>query len=143
MNYWKSVVLVLVGASCYGILSTMVKTAYSQGFNPAGVTGSQMFFGVFILGILVLATGKIEKISWENGIILTLAGMFVGLTGIFYYSALQVIPASIAIVLLFQFTWMGVFMEAILEKRWPSRPKLGALLLLAVGTVLALSLIHI
>ncbi|WP_240688902.1 DMT family transporter [Ammoniphilus sp. YIM 78166] len=137
MNYWKSIVFVLGGASCYGILSTMVKTAYSQGFSPADVTGSQMFFGALILTLLVLITGRMEKISWKSGNCLTIAGMFVGLTGIFYYSALQLLPASIAVVLLFQFTWMGVLMEAIIEKRWPSRPKQWALVFISLGTVLA------
>ncbi len=137
MSYWKSIVFVLGGASCYGILSTMVKTAYSQGFSPAGVTGSQMFFGVMLLVFLVLVTRRMEKVSWKSGIYLTTAGMFVGLTGIFYYSALQLIPASIAVVLLFQFTWVGVLMEAILEKRLPSRPKQWALAFISLGTVLA------
>jgi len=61
----------------------------------------------------------------------------VGSTGVFYYNALQYIPASIAIVLLFQFTWMGVLAEAVISRRLPSKQTLLSLGLLLVGTILA------
>ncbi|MEW9672827.1 DMT family transporter [Ammoniphilus sp. 3BR4] len=137
MGYWRSAALVTAGASCYGVLSTIVKTAYSHGFTTAGVTGSQMLFGVLLLFLLTLGTGNLTSVPLKKWGMLTLAGMFTGLTGIFYYGSLQTIPASIAIVLLFQFTWIGVFMEAIIDKRWPERPKLFSLIFLVLGTILA------
>ncbi|RXT13619.1 DMT family transporter [Ammoniphilus sp. CFH 90114] len=142
MTYWRSVSFVLVGASCYGVLSTIVKTAYSHGFTTAGVTGSQMLFGVLLLLLLTIATGNFRRIPLSKWGLLTLAGMFVGLTGILYYGSLQTIPASLAIVLLFQFTWIGVLMEAWMERKWPQWPRLISLILLFFGTLLAGNVWH-
>lgn len=137
MDYWKSVLFVILGACCYGILSTMVKLAYDQGFQPGQVTGSQMMFGVIILSIFNKIKNGWVKLSPRQWISLMLAGMFVGLTGICYYTALQYIPASIAIVLLFQFTWIGVLVHACMEKRLPSLQKGISLVFLFIGTLLA------
>jgi drug/metabolite transporter (DMT)-like permease len=60
-----------------------------------------------------------------------------GLTGIFYYGSLQSLPASLAIILLFQFTWIGVLLDAFLERRKPGPDKLLALIPLIAGTFLA------
>lgn len=59
------------------------------------------------------------------------------LTSIFYGLSVKELPASIAIVLLFQFTWMGVLIEAIANKTFPSREKVLSILILFVGTVFA------
>ncbi len=79
----------------------------------------------------------IAKVSAKQWIQLLLTGTTMGLTGILYYASLITIPASIAIVLLFQFTWIGVLIEALLERRIPERMKLIALLPLFIGTLLA------
>ena len=46
------------------------------------------------------------------------------MTGIFYAISVEELPASIAVVLLFQFTWIGVVIEAIANRTFPSREKL-------------------
>ena len=38
------------------------------------------------------------------------------MTGIFYAISVEELPASIAVVLLFQFTWIGVVIEAIANR---------------------------
>lgn len=42
--------LVLLGSASYGVLSTIIKLAYLNGFLPAQVIGSQAFFGAFAFG---------------------------------------------------------------------------------------------
>lgn len=59
------------------------------------------------------------------------------LTSIFYGFSVKELPASIAIVLLFQFTWMGVLIEAIANKTFPSREKVLSIIILFVGTMFA------
>jgi len=61
----------------------------------------------------------------------------VGLTGCLYYASLQHQGAALAVVLLFQFTWMGVLVEAVQRRALPSREKLASLGVLAAGTLLA------
>lgn len=132
----RYILLVFLGACSYGILSTIVKLAYGQGYSPAEVIGGQMFFGLVLtlLPSLFFLRKRPRKGQW---LLLVAVGLTVGSTGIFYYNALQYIPASIAIVLLFQFTWMGVFAEAILNRRLPDRQTASSLIILLIGTLLA------
>lgn len=55
----------------------------------------------------------------------------------FYGFAVEQLPASIAIVLLFQFTWIGVILEAVVDRKLPSREKVISMVILLIGTVLA------
>lgn len=59
------------------------------------------------------------------------------MTGIFYAISVEELPASIAVVLLFQFTWIGVVIEAIANRTFPSREKVISILILFAGTLFA------
>lgn len=132
----KNSLFVFLGACCYGVLSTIVKLAYSKGYEFKEVLFSQYFFGWLILLLLVLLFSR-KKSTFKQFIRLVFVGFFTCLTGIFYYLSLQSIPASIAVVLLFQFTWMGVIIEAIAERTLPSRDTVVSVLVLFIGTILA------
>ncbi len=136
MIYWRSIMLVFLGACSYGILSTFVKFAYKAGFSPGEVSGSQMFLAALLMWVLALLVSR-ERATAKQWLLLVGVGATTGLTGVFYYRALQYVPASIAIVLLFQFTWIGVLVEAVLLRRRPETGKVIALILLLLGTVLA------
>ena len=45
----KGGILVFLGACSFGVLSTIVKTAYGEGFVVGEITGSQTFFGFLFL----------------------------------------------------------------------------------------------
>ena len=55
----------------------------------------------------------------------------------FYAISVEELPASIAVVLLFQFTWIGVIIEAIANRTFPSRDKIISILILFAGTLFA------
>lgn len=133
---FRSILYVFLGACSYGVLSTFVKLAYQAGFLPGDVVGAQMFFGVVLMVIPWMFMRRSVKTP-KQWLQLISVGFTVGFTGIFYYASLQFMDASIAIVLLFQFTWMGVLLEALLERRWPSRDKWFVLVLLFAGTFFA------
>ncbi len=59
------------------------------------------------------------------------------MTGIFYAISVEELPASIAVVLLFQFTWIGVVIEAIANRTFPSREKVISIIILFTGTLFA------
>jgi drug/metabolite transporter (DMT)-like permease len=137
-NRWKAIGLVLLGAASYGILSTFVKLGYSQGFTPAEITGSQVLFGCIIMWICSAAQfRKITDMTWPIIGKLLLSGTFTGLTGYFYYLSLQTLDASLAILLLFQFTWIGMLLDALLEKRGPSRYQWIGMAVIMTGTIMA------
>lgn len=130
--------LVFIGACCYGILATVVRIAYDRGFSPGQVVGAQMAFGCAMLWLLAFARRAVHPIDLRVAFTLVLAGIPTGLTGALYYASVHELrSASLAIILLFQFTWMGVLVEAVLERRLPRRAEIASLVLLLVGTVLA------
>lgn len=114
---------VFLGACSFGILSTIVKLAYKEGFSFREVTMGQYGFGWVIMLILWVIFSR-QKISTKQFIRLAAVGACTALTGVFYYYSLQTIPASIAIILLFQFSWMGIVFHSIATKKWPSRSTL-------------------
>jgi drug/metabolite transporter (DMT)-like permease len=145
MSYWKSVFLVLLGACSYGVLPIFVKFAYDQGFNVNQVSGVQIFLGFGMLWLFQWFSHgfvKVNKRQWGS---LLAVGLTMGLTSVFYYYSLQYVSASLGIVLLFQFTWIGILIEAIAVRRFPAKDKLIAVLFLIIGTLLAadLSGLHI
>lgn len=146
-NVIKGVVLVGLGATSYGMLATFVKLAYSEGFTTAEVTSSQFILG--IVGLLIINAfqrsrkkGQVKKATAKDVKQLMFAGTSLGLTSIFYYLAVRYIPVSIGIVLLMQTVWMGVVLEAILNKALPSSRKVAAALIVLIGTALATNLLE-
>ncbi|WNM20291.1 EamA family transporter [Flavobacterium capsici] len=153
-NVLKGVFLVGLGATSYGMLATFVKLAYSdvssQGlhYTPAEVITAQFVIGIMIvLGINAFQKNRkgaknIVKASSMDIKKLMLVGTSTGLTSIFYYLAVKFIPVSIGIVLLMQTVWMGVVLEMILEKKYPSKIKIIAVLIVLFGTALATNLFN-
>jgi len=140
----KGSLYVLAGASGYGLLSPIAKLAYRENFSAAEVSVSQVLIGALMVGFILiiqnLTTVKPTsyiKPSLRQKFLLAGAGTFLGFTTVFIYKALAFLPASIGIVILFQFTWMGMVVEVILTKKWPGNAKLVALLILLAGTLLA------
>ncbi len=146
-NLLKGVILVGLGASSYGMLATFVKLAYNEKFTTAEVTTAQFAYG--IIGILlILAFQKPKKDNKEikptkkHILQLMLAGTSLGLTSVFYYLCVNYIDVSIAIVLLMQSVWIGVFLEWFLEKKTPSIQKIIAVIIVLIGTILATNILN-
>ncbi len=142
-NVLKGGLLVALGASSYGVLTTFVKMAYEKGFTTYEVTFAQLLLGV--LGLTVLSSiykgKKQKKEGGTSKFKLLLAGTSLGLTSIFYYLAVQYISVSMGIVLLMQSVWIGVILDSILTKTKPSPMKIIAVLVILTGTLLATNLI--
>ncbi|MEN7550990.1 DMT family transporter [Rapidithrix thailandica] len=150
MKEIKGIVLVFLGACSYGILSTFAKLAYKEGFTVADVTGSQMLFGWVILwGIVIGKSFQSKKTLVKSPVSMRTVGKFrsvltlmgvgtsTGMVSLLYYQCISLVPASIAILLLMQFTWIGLLLEALVHRKWPSRPKSIAALVIIIGTFFA------
>ena len=57
----KGGLLVFLGAVSFGLLSTIVKFAYEQGYTLGEITGTQSFSGMVILWALYMISTKIKK----------------------------------------------------------------------------------
>lgn len=135
---WIYPLLIIIASSSYGILSTIVKLAMQAGFTSAEAITSQYIFGFGLALILFLVTQRtLPKLTGKGFIVLFFAGSFTAITGIVYGESLNYLPASLAVVMLFQFTWIGLLMSCIIKRRLPSRLELFSLAFLFGGTILA------
>lgn len=139
----KYFLMVFAGGCSYGVLSTIVKLAYHEGYNTAELAFLQALTGLIILAILLLFKSKTPKtgtdpVQWWP---LLISGAAIGLTSFVYYLSVQYIPASIAIIILMQFTWIGILLDWLFYKKTPDRDQLLAILLILVGTVMASKLL--
>ncbi|MGO4372367.1 hypothetical protein AB4Z21_16705 [Paenibacillus sp. MCAF20] len=66
-SYWFSVIVVLIGAACYGILSPIVKLAYDAGFSFEQITVHQIGISVVLLWLLVLLRPKLWRNPFPGG----------------------------------------------------------------------------
>lgn len=130
---------VFAGACSYGFVGTIAKSAYAAGFSSNELVGSQMLFAALALWALAAAFSKRRATPRESWLLLG-AGTCIGMTSLFYYTSLKYLDASIAIVMLFQFTWIGLFIEAIIQRKFPKWEQWMAIGLLGIGTALAAGL---
>ncbi|SMQ64478.1 Threonine/homoserine efflux transporter RhtA [Bacillus sp. OV166] len=140
MKTWQYALIVFLGGCCYGVLSTFVKLAYSAGFTVTQVTGSQYLLGTLLIWGVALFSKK-KKLTLPKIGKLLLSGIPVGLTGVFYYQSLQTLDASLAIIFLFQFVWIGTFIEWMVYKKTPSNGKMVSIGILIIGSILAAGII--
>lgn len=136
----KYALLVFLGGCSYGILSTIVKIAYAAGLTPAEVCGGQVFFGMLLLWMAALRHWGFP-LNGRRALTLVCCGLPIGLTTMFYYTALQTVTASFAIILLFQFVWVSTAIDCVFSRRLPDRQKVAAIAILLPGSVLAAGLV--
>lgn len=138
----KGAVLVGIGASIYGMLATVVKLAYNQGFTTAEVTTSQFiigFSGLLLLNAIQTKQSKKElpKPFKKDVLQLLAAGSSLGMTSLFYYLSVQFIDVSIAIVMLMQSVWIGIGIDSVIHRQFPNSRKIISTVVILFGTLLA------
>lgn len=145
--------LVFFGACSFGVLSSIVKTAYQAGYSLGQVTAVQSFFGMLILWALyfiykmmrkkVIADSQQVNIKKNNELWrVCLAGFCPGLVGIFYYQCVQLVPASVAIILLMQYLWISVVIDYVIFKNRPTPFQIVIVMTIIVGSCLAAGLFN-
>ena len=140
MKNWIYPLMVVIAASCYGVLSTIIKVAMKNGFTAAEAVTAQYFIG-FVLAALLFFITQRKMPGIKGWKILVLSGSFTAATGMVYAHSLNYLPASLAVVLLFQFTWIGMFLDCIVHRRWLKRTEVISLVFLFAGTLLAAGII--
>ncbi|WP_285768715.1 DMT family transporter [Peribacillus sp. SI8-4] len=136
MQLLKYSLMVLIGSISYGTLSTQMKFGFMDGHSSGELVGSQYLLGWLIISVLFLFSFK-YKVPWKSVGLLMVTGMMSTFVGKAYAVSVSELPASIAVVFLFQFTWIGVLLESLLNKRRPDKNKLIAIFVLFIGTLFA------
>lgn len=141
-----AVLLVMLGAASYGLLTPVVKLAVRDGWNANALSFSQILAGTALLLIITLLRWKF-RLSLRFGARAWMLMAFIGvcgvsLTTVFYNHTLARLNASLSIVLLFQYAWITILLESIRAKRWPSRHEWFAVTAIFIGTILAVGLLE-
>lgn len=142
---FKGAILVFLGACSFGILSTFMKLSIREHqYSVENIASAQAFLGMLVLWAVnyfmpgqnsLQETGSSLKRTpaWK----MILAGSSVGLSTYIYYLGVNLLPASIAIVLLMNYTWMCLLIELLIFKKKPTGMQLLSVVLVLAGTVLA------
>jgi len=136
----RGALAVVLAASLYGALSPLVRLSYEGGTTFADVTLAQLGIGAFFLWVL----GP-RRLPWQvpGGLRAVVPYVLLGVVGVagvtlLYTSALRWVPASQGLVLLFQYLWLGLLLDAVFAKaRWDVRKFISAVAVLS-GAALAL-----
>ena len=132
---------IIIAASLYGVLNAVVKLAYKDGLSFEQVTYSQYIYGVLGLLFVVIVSRSFRKLTVKATLRLCLIGVIgLGGTSLFLYASLNRIPASMALVLLFQFTWISLVIEKWFLKKDISLKQVAAAVIILAGTLCVLHL---
>jgi drug/metabolite transporter (DMT)-like permease len=128
---------VLLAGACYGTISTITKLAYLDGFTPAEIT-FQVVVGCFLLWLLSIRHWKqLRNTSKKTLGKVLLSGVPFGFTEVCYTFCLDKIPATIAVILLFQSAWMTQIVEMAETRTWLKCRRWFALITIMGGTFFA------
>ncbi len=139
--------LVFLGGCSFGPSSSVIKLAYEAGFTANDVVMSQYFFGWIMMAVLaggLFISSAVRKKTvapkqprMKNIIGIAAVGISIALVSTCYMFSLQTVPAHIAVILLFQYTWIGIIIDAVYSRKLPSISIITSLLILIAGTLLA------
>lgn len=140
-NTLKYSLIVFLGGASYGVMAATVKVAFAEGFAWAQTAASQAFFGALLFAVALLALAVAGKhpvpLSPKRALALLGLGLTTCTTCVLYNFALTMLPVSVAITMLFQFTWIGIVLQVIATRRRPHAAELCAAVVILGGTFLA------
>ncbi|WP_158602360.1 DMT family transporter [Cohnella endophytica] len=130
--------LILTAALCYGTLATLTKLGLAHGLHVGQVNGVQFIVGAVLLWAAALRKrGLWQKPKLRAVLKLLAVGTLLGATSALYNASIERVPASIAVVMLFQFVWIGVAYEWIFGRIAPNGKTLLSIAISLVGALCA------
>lgn len=132
-------ILVFLAGASYGFIVPAVKSAITVQVYPADFLPLQYLVALIACMGFALVR-RVKFASPAECAKMALLGVFTGLTSICYYTSVSLLPGAVALTLLFQYVWVSVLIECIVERRLPSRSTVVAVIIVLVGTVFAAGL---
>ena len=132
---------VFLGGASYGFMATTYKLSYAAGFTSNQVAAGQGWFGLILFTIAfavsMLRGKRWQRVGTRTALSLMGLGCITFCTSIFNCYAMSVLPVSVALTLLFQFTWIGTVIQVILTRKPPALTQVIAAVVVVIGTVFA------
>ncbi|RFB12525.1 DMT family transporter [Bacillus sp. HNG] len=143
MKMNKGILFVLLGAGCFGFTPIFAKLGFSYGYSLGQINIVQMIISSFILwSITLIKRPSFKGLNKKNVPQIMITGCFIGLTSIFYYGSMQYLPASLAIILMFQFVWIGIILEWIFTKIKPAPITILSIVFILIGVFFASNIVN-
>ncbi|GAA0345540.1 DMT family transporter [Bacillus carboniphilus] len=143
MKLNKGIFFVLLGAACFGFTPVFAKMGFSYGYSLGQINIVQMLISFLLLWSFTLyKRTSFKGITKKNVLPIMMTGCFIGLTSVFYYGSMQYLPASLAIILMFQFVWIGIILEWIFSKMKPAPITVLSIIFILIGVFLASNIIN-
>ena len=147
MKRHHAMIIFTSGAFFFGLNPLFLNLAYDAGWSLNELNVVQVTIAFIVLwmigGITIKKHLQVwKRLSLKTVLFLMIAGSFTGLTSVLYYASMQYLPASISIVLLFQFIWIGVLFEWILYRQKPSGQTMVTVILTLIGVLFAADVFH-
>lgn len=132
-------ILVFLAGASYGFIVPAVKSAITVQVYPADFLPLQYLVAL----IACIGFALVRRVKFASPVEcakMALLGVFTGLTSICYYTSVSLLPGAVALTLLFQYVWVSVLIECVVERRLPSRSTVVAVIIVLAGTVFAAGL---
>lgn len=143
MNKSKGIIYVLLGAASFGFTPIFAKLAFNLNYTLGQLNIAQMIISCLLLwGLVFIKRPSFKGLSKANIIKIMFTGTTVGLTTVFYYASIQYLPASLAIILLFQFVWIVIIFEWIFNKVKPTNMTITSIILILIGVFFASDILN-
>ncbi|GHH99921.1 EamA family transporter [Neobacillus kokaensis] len=143
MKVNKGILFILLGAGCFGFTPIFAKLGFSFGYSLGQINIVQMMISSFLLwSFTLIKRSSFKGLNRKNVPQIMITGCFIGLTSIFYYGAMQYLPASLAIILMFQFVWIGIMLEWIFSKIKPAPVTILSIILILIGVFFASNIVN-
>lgn len=139
MRMLMHVMLAIFGGISFGLLAPIVKLGALNGISTVDSTRMQLISG-FVLLLIINILFVRYRLKGKTFLKLLVSGIPMGLTTTFIYKSLNYLDASIAIVLLFQYIWMGLIVEVLLTRRMPTRTDIVSAVLVLLGSLFAVNI---
>ncbi|RLL41359.1 DMT family transporter [Oceanobacillus piezotolerans] len=142
MKHHHAIIIFLLGAVFFGLNPLFINLGYAAGWSLDEIMVVQAIFALVVLWVIGIFAIKqhplaFKKLNIKTVVALAIAGGCTGLTSILYYASMQYLPASLAVVLLFQFIWIGVLFEWIINRKKPSKQTMVTVTLTLIGVLFA------
>ncbi len=135
-NTLFNALLVFLAGASYGFIVPAVKSAVAIGVHPEDFLPLQYLIAL----VVCMGYALVRRVRFASAVDcakMALLGVFTGLTSICYYSSVALLPSAAALTLLFQYVWVSVLIECVVERHLPSRSTIIAVIIVLVGTVFA------
>jgi len=134
---WPGIAMALASAILFSTLAIFVKLAYQYQLTVNAVVVLRMTFGSIFLWLTLLFNRR-ERASWKiaardwpalfGGVVL-----IYGISELTYFQGLQLMPAGVAIFLIYLYPVLVVFIAYLLYREPPTRRKIGVALICFLG----------